>query len=62
MMGLISPLQYFRKNGIDGDWDNQGIPTVSAVRRLTGKVLHRDEIKERWIALYRDERGRDPDS
>ena len=62
-MTLTSALEHLRKNGKTSDFDFQGFPRLAVLRDLvTDFNFSQMEMRERWISLYGDERGRDPDA
>ena len=62
-MTLTSALQHLRKNGKTSDFDSQGFPRLAVLRDLmTHFNPSRQGVEDRWIELYGDERGRDPDA
>ena len=60
-MTLRDALRDIRKNGTGQDFAATGLPMVSAVRKRTGRVYHRDEIDREWQSLFGLETNREPD-
>ena len=60
-MTLREALRDIRKNGTGQDFDQTGLPLVSAVRKRMGKIFHRDKIEREWQSLFGFETGREPD-